>query len=391
VLAGAAALTRTAGVALLAAFVATVWLTPAPRKLSLTAVFVIPFAAWMVMNALDPVDDDNVEFLMQEYDAISAHVVWRTLVDNAHALWVGWCASFDIMGSAIGRVVGAACAALWVAGLSLRLRDRQADAIYVVFYLGVIMVWPNDDHARRFLFPLVPLAFFHCLAFLSRLPEARNRMTPRLYGTGFAVVLIVTAAPSSAAITARLLAPIDPLIADFRRTTAWLTSANAEIAAKNLQLVNLAIESYRLVARHVPAGECVFSVHPELFMLHARRSSYPPPIPSVSDAEFKARIRRCRYVHLLWTATHPYLAPGYPGARLEGGTVVFKTQSTFAAGKVGAYSALVDLRGEAISRDEAHDRPVIAPRASARARRPVVAGAQPVSVGGRRPCTAASP
>lgn len=346
-LVSAAALTRTAGIALVAAFVGIVWLTPAPRRIWLTVTALAPLAAWVLIRSSDTAEDQNIAFLFSKYGSADPEATWRLLLGNAQALWHGWRTSFDVVGTNFGLALAVICAALWIAGWSLRIRRLRFDAIYVLFYLAMILVWPNQDHSRRFLFPLIPVALFQCLAFLNRLPAFGTRAAPPPYGIAFAVLLVLAAAPSNAAIGARLFAPMQQEISEFRRTKVWLTHVNANTAAHNLRMLKLAVSSYRIAARYVPAEACVFSVHPEMFMYYARRSSYAPPVPLVPDDEFRNRILRCRFVHLLWMTTHPYLAPGYPGGRIGGGSVLYRAQWKVANGIV-TYAELIDMgRGNA--------------------------------------------
>lgn len=350
-LVSAAALTRTVGISLVAAFVASAWLTHAPRRIWLSVAALAPVAAWAAINWLDATDDPNVAFLFSRYREAGTQGAWLLIAGNAQALWHGWRTSFDIVGTTFGPALAVLFAGSWIAGWLLRIRCLHFDAMYVLFYLGIILAWPNDDHARRFLFPLMPVAFFQCLVFLNRLPAIGTRATPHLYAAGFAVLIILGAAPSNAAMAARLFSPIHQEIREFRRTKAWLAHVDADTAAHNLRMQKLAIQSYEIAAQYVPPGECVFSVHPEMFMYHARRSSYAPPVPAVPDNQFENHIQRCRYVHLLWMTTHPYLAAGYPGDRLDGGIVLYKARWKV-ADRAATYAELIDLsRGEAFLDD----------------------------------------
>lgn len=355
-LVSAAAMTRTVGITLVAAFVASVWLTPAPRRLWLTVAVLAPVAAWAVINWLDATDDSNVAFLFSRYHDAGTQGAWPFIAGNAQALWHGWRTSFDIVGTAFGPALAVIFAGSWIAGWLVRIRRLHFDAIYVFFYLGIIVVWPNDDHARRFLFPLLPVALFQCLVFLYRLPAIGTHATPRLYGAGFAVLLILGGAPSNAAMVARLFSPIHQEIGDFRHTKVWLAHINPDTATHNLRMLKLAIQSYEITAQYVPPGECVFSVHPEMFMYYARRSSYAPPVPAVPDNQFQNQIQRCRYVHLLWMTTHPYLAPGYPGERIDGGTVSYRARWKV-SDRVATYAELIDLGPGKALLDDVRDSP----------------------------------
>ena len=381
VLVSAAALTRTAGITLVAAFVASAWLTPAPRRLWPITTALVPVAAWAILNSFDTTDDQNISFLFSKYGAAGIDAAWQLIAGNAQALWHGWRTSFDVVDTTYGLALALLCAGSWIAGWLMRIRQVHFDAIYVLVYFGIILIWPNDDHA---------VALFQCMSFVTRLPEFGARATRHLYSGGFAILIIFAAAPSNAAMGARLFAPMPAEISEFRHTRLWLSHVNADAAAHNLLMINLAIRSYRIAAQYVPPGACVFSVFPEMFMYHVRRSSYAPPKPTVPETEFRNRIRRCRYVHLLWMNTHPYLAPGYPGDRIDRDVVLYKTRWKV-ADRVATYAELIDLgRGRASRGDLRRKEETAAPpvRNTDLALRPGKSGAV---VKGEATCTAACP
>jgi hypothetical protein len=49
-------------------------------------------------------------------------------------------------------------------GLYLRLRQKKLDALYVIFYLVILFVWPYPNQMLRFIFPIMPLLLFYALS-----------------------------------------------------------------------------------------------------------------------------------------------------------------------------------------------------------------------------------
>ena len=326
-LVGAAVLTRAAGFSLLAAFVVYVYLNCPPRRWQIMAAALILPVAWVAYNFFDATRDANVEFLLTRYADDPIVTIVTQLGENAAALWSGWGASFDAVGTKAGPVLAAIIAIPCLAGFVWRLTRLRFDAIYLACYLGLILVWPNSDHARRFLFVLMPVLLFQGTFFLHRLvaPQARAPLTKAVTG-GFLILTLVTAAPSVAALIGRLLSPVDADIRDFTRTEYWLVPRDPEVAESNIRLLSHVMGGYRLAGEYVAPGECVYASHPEMFMFYARRGSMAPPIPTVADADFRRQLARCRYVFVSWMSTHPYLAPGYPFERMDTGEFVYVTR-----------------------------------------------------------------
>lgn len=59
-------------------------------------------------------------------------------------------------------------------GLIIRLKQVKLDAIYVLFYLAILLVWPNPGQATRYLYPVLPLLLIYSCYVLHILLQNKN-------------------------------------------------------------------------------------------------------------------------------------------------------------------------------------------------------------------------
>ena len=69
--------------------------------------------------------------------------------------------SFDLYGRRHVQFSTMVLGGLFVLGWGARLRRLEFDALYVLFYLALIIVWPYPNHMRRFLFVVFPLFLYY--------------------------------------------------------------------------------------------------------------------------------------------------------------------------------------------------------------------------------------
>jgi len=61
-------------------------------------------------------------------------------------------------------------------GLILRLRQRKLDALYIVFYLFILLIWPHPGEMTRFLHPIVFLLLLQPIVFFMTDPKIGSHM-----------------------------------------------------------------------------------------------------------------------------------------------------------------------------------------------------------------------
>jgi hypothetical protein len=177
VLLGLALLTRTAAVALVAAYglhasirMATVKSAPRwPMALPL-----LPLAAmaglWLALRP--PFEGGNYGIALDSIVGLLRHDPARLMGLGARALTSGWIASFATQSDVhpAARAVFLAVGALGICGAVMRARRNALDGWYVLASLAMLFAWfSQEDTLRRLLYPLVPVMLVHAVGFVRHL------------------------------------------------------------------------------------------------------------------------------------------------------------------------------------------------------------------------------
>ena len=157
-LVGLTLLTRTAGIALVAAFsLYLLWHRP-QRWAPALALAWLPLLERFTHRA---------SVYGGELQGVFAQGLQGTLgriADNGAGLWQGWRDGLSMADppALVGPVL---LLLLVIGGWVLRQRERRLDAFLVPVYLGMLLCWGFSQHAPRFLYPLFPiLAYYAWLA-----------------------------------------------------------------------------------------------------------------------------------------------------------------------------------------------------------------------------------
>lgn len=195
----AACLTRTAGVAFVAAYAAHAGLRALnPRSAASHVHVLVPMAitagliaAWLALRPEAPIDG---------YRQTAGTMLAAWLADPGRMLAVagaslldGWINSFLAQGDLprVPRVALALLGALGIAGSILRAMRNHLDGWYVLATLGMLLAWVfAQENMRRLLYPVVPLLLAHAawavVDACRRL--GRPRIAPAAVGVGAAFV-----------------------------------------------------------------------------------------------------------------------------------------------------------------------------------------------------------
>jgi len=173
-----------------------------------------------------------------------------------------------------------------LAGALALLRWLPAGTLYVVFYLGLLLVWPWAP--RRFFIPLQPLVLLtlvvgvHALA--QRRPRWRGAATPLI----LAFLLLVTAA----ALPASIAIAREGLRCD--RDDPWTSDGcYTEDQQAFFKAVAFARDSLPTTARFLVEREAAFAFHTRRVVEHAQA---PLTLP---DSQFRAHLREVKIEYVV--------------------------------------------------------------------------------------------
>jgi hypothetical protein len=275
---GLAYLTRTAAVALLAAYFAHVllrWWRDRDARAWLAFIPAIVMAlAWITLRPHGETD-------VYAHTATEVARAWAThaslLGAQAPALvFGGWVSSFTGVSTFAGDApvpLAARCALgfvgfLALGGALLRARENALDGWYVLATLALVFAWIFDEeNMRRLLYPIVPLMLMHAGMALTvlcrRVGQARHA---RLAVTIAAVFVTALSAPAvvGIAVKARDRAP---LLEGHSRSAADMTEyfriANTPYAHAMAAKHAASLTAFESLAGQTPAGARVMYVRPE--------------------------------------------------------------------------------------------------------------------------------
>lgn len=165
----AALLSRTAGIALIAAYGATLFVGCVRRR-SLPAArswlpVVIPVVAQLAWLWLRP----TLATVAYQETMLQLAGLWfqhaaTTFAESWHYLSRGWIGVFaaDAAGGARAAILFALVAAAALAGAVRAALRNRLDGWYVLASLAMLLFWKfNEDNSRRLLYPLLPLVLLH--------------------------------------------------------------------------------------------------------------------------------------------------------------------------------------------------------------------------------------
>lgn len=304
---GAAAVTRGVGwFAVAALLVCWAWRTHA-RRARLTPVLALAAPlAWMVLKAAQGWHGSYTHNVFGQGIAPVLLALVEQVPTNLRALAYHFVRCFDFLGGRHGAILLAVLLVPAVLTLIERLRAAALDAWYGLLYFGVIVIWPYPNHFSRFLLILLPLfGSYAALGLVRLVGMLGHRAWARAAPTVGVALLALVMAPSVLQVMLGIsrASPGDERIS--ARMSTWYghdsLSAARGATAFSLRVLQVLGE----VGGRLPKDACVSSTMAEMFMLHGRRYSRPPPSQRDSLASLRGALAACPYVLMLGATTFP--------------------------------------------------------------------------------------
>lgn len=333
---GLVAITRTAGLALVGA-----WLWACLRHtekqplrtglligFSLVPLFML--AAW---NAYYPTASKGYlgNWLYYVSAQVEQHGLAAFVVNylqlQLHSLWNAWGTVMTGLEGPPPQPMGLIVLLLTITGgWLMRLKQQRLDAVYILLYLGILLIWPYQDHLPRFIYAVLPILLLYGAQGIQALGKGMSRrwLQHNLLAV-YGLIMVLVAAPNSYFIVLNFLEPIPAALEPYKRTRYYLKASKADSTANasqisqgRLNLLHFYQQTYSAlnqIKTLIPPQACVYSISPELIMLFSGRVSYLWPLPPTSDAEFKQQTQACDYFFLT-TDESPKFPRFYPRERL---------------------------------------------------------------------------
>jgi len=201
-----------------------------------------------------------------------------------------------------------------------RLWCTEFDALYALFYLGIVLFWPFPEHLPRFLLVLMPLFIFYAYAVVAELSRRLPLATlAALAKSSYFVIVALTLLPSSLSIVSQIHAADHSAAKKFVRSPQWYASSSPDQAIRSMQRIDRMLESIRGIEEHLPVDACVSTTAFAYVPLYGRRRALAVAPGTASDEAFDAGLERCPYVFMMAATQWPQSDyPGmYPYARIK--------------------------------------------------------------------------
>ncbi len=291
-LAAAAALTRSIGVALIAAVLVSAFWRRLPGRGWAVAAGLLPSLLWALRPAAGDQESYTGVFLSRLASGETGG--FAVIVNQAWALLDGWVV--NITGAGLSVTAASVLGALCLIAAALRIRQKRADALFVFFYLGILLVWPFPAERVRFVMPVVAVL-------LAQLVLVSARIRLQAYNAAPIVMLAcaLTFLPNLLTTLSRFNEP-PPASGEARHNPSWYEPAPREQRESGMAAESRFLYSLKVLSEWVPAGECVYSIKPALLGFYADRVSHRTPLPERGIADNG----RCRYVFMV-----PFMSPTY--------------------------------------------------------------------------------
>ncbi|MGA8262190.1 MAG: hypothetical protein WB783_18445 [Arenicellales bacterium] len=310
---GLSMLTRTIGVALLAAFCVFLIVNAVKRKYLYVLLAAALPAFWQAVKILGHYHGGYTEDLDRYLSPGGiARLILMGAPHRAHLLLQSWNAQLSVTAGSSWPLQALAGALLLLAllGLGRRLAHRADDSAYALFYVAIILVWPHPAENIRFLYPLMPLALvylFDGLRLLIRETRTRPRM---LANAGAVAAMLLLIYPNTLFVLHRFLTPLPGHFPDDYRHTRQFLRGGLNQAYYEAEQMNDLMLSMKRIRKHVASDQCVYSAHPVSTMLYSQRMSILMPPNATID-----KLTDCRYLFVM--NMRAFYPPDYPLRRVD--------------------------------------------------------------------------
>ncbi len=320
---GLAFITRSVGIALVFALLISVYRYDKRRILLTTLIMLAPWLIWRIISDdIDYSDSYIKNALLGKYQNLMGmhenafYGLYEIAKMQLQTLW--WGLQLQFNNSLNAGTVTLATIITVATGYSLyqRLLSFSLDAMYVVFYLGIIFIWNFPDHNVRFIYVIIPFILFYSQFTVTFILKRLSQGSARLVNLLFPAIMAICILPSLVLMTGRFITIPGDNIKTLSNDRIWLTGVDPEKMYKQLVFKKELIEAVIEIKKVVPEQECVYSLQQEIVMLYAQRRTIIPPLQQVNQEDFINNLTECRYMFIVGSTYNKHEAL-YPVDRVK--------------------------------------------------------------------------
>ncbi len=296
-----ASLTRSIGIAFVFAFIIHMFLKKNKYSAIYSVACLLPFLFWNFIRQSNPDRSSYIDiftstiFNLSPTDALDL-ITQKILIFYKSIYWLFSGIETGLLHQILTNILLLIILTFTITRLLKRIRKFELDAIFLILYMAIVLIWPYDSifFVSRFLYPIIPICLLYFIMEYFHFHKSYNL---RLFGNSLIIVLIISVlSPSSYQYISRAYASVDTELMPYRRDRNWLMANNIENAEILINNSYFIVKSIKEIQNFVPENECIYSIQAPIIMLHAKRVSSVLPRPEVSDEEFTNGSSACNYI-----------------------------------------------------------------------------------------------
>lgn len=283
-----AMLSRTAGIALVFACGFMLVLNKVERRYTAILIMLLPNLLWSVYKKLmfpNANYMNNLTFFIE-------HNSWQNYLNmfwtNCVGYWEAWVKMFTPYANLAITTLLILCLLSAIYAISLRIAAKKVDAIYVLLYLAMILVWPYPAEADRFILVIFPLILFYGIeGGLIGLNQFWPKTLPLKRTLVIPIIIVTCILPTFSIKLNKWIAPIEADFQTYRKSPFWFEIENTQEALASIEHVHRLIIAVQYLNRYIPKDACVYFVIPQFIDFH---SGFPgvhfrPPTKDLGNIE----------------------------------------------------------------------------------------------------------
>ena len=304
-LAGLSIATRTIGIALLPSLILACR-SMGYRKLILAAVLSLgPYLLWQLLRDSSLDSRGYMEIYSLYLDQFSFADIIHNFGIHLQLIWEIWIRIFDRMAATHTVLLHTLLLISVSPVFVLRVARLKSEAVFLLVYLVIIMLWPFPREIERFVIILVPIFLFYCLLAIKyiirkyELSAISHLLAAAIFG-----FILISITPSLYNVLHRYSMPAPEELSAHRYSKSWYEKISDSDTIASAQRIEKVYQLLRAVDDHISEEECVYTTARDFVTLYSRREGKTLPRDLYRNADdgylFEINeLDKCNYVVMI--------------------------------------------------------------------------------------------
>ena len=176
-----------------------------------------------------------------------------------------------------------------------RLRKKELDALWLLIYMAMIILWPAQDihFLSRFLYPVIPLSIYYIF---DSTKFIKSKKLSRLSNIAILLIIMTVSGSAWSQIYHRKTLDVDQELETYTYNREWLMAATQDEAIKNAIIRKNVIDGLSLARQYILPDECVYALQSPLISLYTHRIAFAFAKPETSRPDIARDFFACRSI-----------------------------------------------------------------------------------------------